>query len=180
MKKEKWLYEKSQGKTWEMFIITANINPYTHSVCCCYVCKVLSYMMESDKFPLTKWGFHIQFAGEKWEKGKQDWCARAVTELVFFFPTLSAEATNKQSIAKINTAVTVTSCLIQECSLQTLSKSLHDSNLSWTIHCKKIICVILFVDLKPSLPGTVIRYFHHNRYIFLNSYASLKMTWNWN
>lgn len=97
-----------------------------------------------------------------------------------FFPTLSAEATNKRSIAKINTAVTVTSCLIQECSLQRLSKSLHDSNLSWTIHCKKIICAILFVDLKPSLPGTVIRYFHHNRYIFLNSHASLKMTWNWN
>lgn len=113
--RKKMVLWQSQSKTWEMFITTLSRDRYAHSVCCCYIYKVLSYMMKSDKLPLAQWGFHPQFTGENERRVWTGLLWESCHISCIFSPTLlSTEATKKWSNAKINTAVTKTTSLSHE------------------------------------------------------------------
>lgn len=158
---------ESQGKTWKMFITTVNRNPDAHSVCCCSVYKVLSYIMKSDKLLLTQWGFHRRFIGQKERRERTGPVAETCHIVAFVSYALSTEATKK---------------LIQcqnECGC-------YKSYLpwSWNVLCRDLGCpcvIQTFPELRTTkslyiwhfllvknlnLPGTAIKYFHCNCYIF--------------
>lgn len=179
--RKKMVLWQSQGKTWEMFITTLSRNHYAHSVCCCYIYKVLSYMMKSDELPLAQWGFHPQFTGENERRVWTGLLWESCHVSCIFSPTLWALRPQRSDpMPKLIQLLQRLPPSVTKCSLQRFSMSLRDSNLPWTVHCKKFIYTILIFDLKSNLPGTAIQYFHCNCYIFLNSYASLKIKWNWN
>lgn len=176
---------ESQDKTWEMFITAVNRNPYAHSVCCCYIYNFLTYMMKSDKLPLTQDFNSVRishtFYWGKWEKRVNRTGVGELSHKLHFFPTLWAlKPWRSDPVPKLIQLLQRVTPSFTKCSLQRLSKSLHESNLPWTLHRREFIYKVLFVDLKSNLPGTAIQYFHCNCYIFLNLCASFKIKWNWN
>lgn len=168
---------ESQGETSTMFITTLSRNSCADSVCCCYNSRVLSYMMQSDKVWFPQWGFQTWLIGKN-ERRVLVWESCHIS-CNFFAHPLRTEATKKWSNARNNAAVTEASFLVTKCSLQRFSPCMSQTSPD-PCTAKLHIYTIHFVDIKSSLPGTAIQYFHCNCYIFLNFLVSLKIKWNWN
>lgn len=137
---------ESQGKTWKMFITTVNRNPDAHSVCCCSVYKVLSYMMKSDKLLLTQWGFHRWFIGQKERRERTGPVSETCHISCLCF--LRSEHWSHKEVDPMPEWVRLLqrlSPVVMKCSLQRFRMSLRDSNLPWTAHHKKFIYTTLFI-----------------------------------